>query len=103
MAKHRTNQEWQTLLAEFETTHLTKRAFFLQHNLSQSRFYAKRQQAKTSNVTGFVKAQVIEPSTLPASHPTTEGNMVLSINEIKLSLPQGTSAHYIAQLIGALS
>lgn len=106
MAIRRTNQEWQDLLTLYETSSLTKRAFFQQHTLSPSTFYAKRQQFKSlekPSAGSFVKAHVIEKHTQSPSCQATISNMTLSVNEIKLSIPQGTSAQYLAELIGALS
>ncbi|MDH1314878.1 hypothetical protein N5C36_12380 [Shewanella xiamenensis] len=43
MAKSRTNQEWQTLIKQSESSSLSKLAFCKLNDLNPSKFYAKRQ------------------------------------------------------------
>ncbi|MGF1746858.1 IS66 family insertion sequence element accessory protein TnpA, partial [Vibrio minamisatsumaniensis] len=66
MAKRRTNKEWQTLFEQYQSSHLSQRVFCERNGLSLSTFYAKRQQLQTTesaNISGFVKAEVIEKTT----------------------------------------
>ena len=106
MAKRRTNQEWQTLFEQYQSSHLSQRVFCERNGLSLSTFYAKRQQLQTTesaNISGFVKAEVIEKTTRYQVTQTPVANMTLSINDVELSIPQGTPVAYLAELIGVLS
>ncbi|WP_442478234.1 IS66 family insertion sequence element accessory protein TnpA, partial [Vibrio thalassae] len=42
MAKRRSNQEWQALFEQYESSNITQRVFCEQHGLSLSTFFAKR-------------------------------------------------------------
>ena len=42
MAKRRSNQEWQALLEQYESSNITQRVFCEQHGLSLSTFFGKR-------------------------------------------------------------
>ena len=106
MVTRRTNQEWQTLFECYESSHLTQRAFCEHHGLSLSTFHAKRQQLahlQRPQTNGFVKANVVEQTTRYHMTQTPTANMTLFVNDVELSIPQGTPAPYIAELIGALS
>ena len=50
----------------------------------------------------FVRAEVVEKTTKYKAQSAT-ANMTLLINDVELSIPQGTPAAYLAELIGALS
>ncbi|WP_338141156.1 IS66 family insertion sequence element accessory protein TnpB [Vibrio anguillarum] len=72
---------------------------------SLSTFFAKRRQLQTVNQSefvGFVKAEIVEKTTKYQAQIAT-ANMTLLINDVELSIPQGTPATYLAELIGALS
>lgn len=106
MAKRRTDQEWQTLFEQYESSQLSQRVFCERHDLSLSTFYAKRQQLHCSGPSqtgGFIKAEVVEKTTRYQMTQTPIANMTLFINDVELSIPQGTPASYLAELIGALS
>lgn len=106
MVKRRTNKEWQTLFEKYQSSHLSQRVFCERNELSLSTFYAKRQQLQTTesaNISGFVKAEVIEKTTRYQMAQAPVANMTLSINNVELSVPQGTPVRYLAELIGALS
>lgn len=106
MAKRRTDQEWLTLFKKCESSQLSQRVFCERHALSLSTFYAKRQQLQCTekpNTGGFVKAEVIEKTTRYQMTHAPIANMTLFIDNVELSLPQGTPATYVAELIGALS
>ena len=98
MGKRRNNQEWQTLIEQSESSSLSTLAFCKLNELNPSTFYAKRQQL---NKTDFVRAEVIEKTTRYQAQIAT-ADMTLLINDVELSIPQGTSASYLAELIGAL-
>ena len=103
MGKRHTNQEWQTLIAQSESSSLSTLAFCKLNELNPSTFYAKRQQLKKADVSqGFVRAEVVEKTTKYQAQIAT-ANMTLLINDVELSIPQGTPATYLAELIGALS
>ena len=106
MAKRRTDQEWKNLFEQYESSQLSQRVFFERHGLSVSTFYAKRQQlqcSEQSQTGGFIKAEVVEKTTRYQMTQTPVANMTLFINDVELSIPQGTPAAYLAELIGALS
>ncbi|MBY7672659.1 IS66 family insertion sequence element accessory protein TnpA [Vibrio anguillarum] len=106
MAKRRTNKEWQTLFEKYQSSHLSQRVFCERNELSLSTFYAKRQQLQTTesaNIGGFVRAEVIEKTTRYQVAQAPVANMTLSINDVELSIPQGTPVAYLAELIGVLS
>ncbi|MEZ9311011.1 IS66 family insertion sequence element accessory protein TnpB [Vibrio sp. 10N.286.49.F3] len=106
MAKRRTNQEWQTLLEQYEKCNVTQRVFCEQHGVSLSTFFAKRQQLQTAEqpeIARFVKAEVVEKTTKYQAVQIPTVNMTLLVNDIELSIPQGTPATYLAELIRALS
>ncbi|EGQ9612960.1 TPA: IS66 family insertion sequence element accessory protein TnpB [Vibrio cholerae] len=106
MAKRRTDQEWQTLFEQYESSQLSQRVFCERHDLSLSTFYAKRQQLRCSGQSqtgGFIKAEVVEKTTRYQMTQTPIANMSLLINDVELSIPQGTPVSYLAELIGALS
>ena len=103
MGKRRTNQEWQTLIAQSESSSLSTLAFCKLKDINPSTFYAKRQQLNKIEVSqGFVKAEVIEKTTKYQAQIAT-ANMTLLVSDVELSIPQGTPAAYLAELIGALS
>ncbi len=103
MRKRRTNQEWQMLIDQSESSSLSTLVFCKLNELNPSTFYAKRQQlSKTDVFLGFVRAEVVEKTTKYQAQIAT-ANMTLLINDVELSIPQGTPATYVAELIGALS
>ena len=106
MANRRTDQEWKTLFEHYESSQLSQRVFCERHGLSLSTFYAKRQRlmrSETSNSSGFIKAEVTEKTTRLHVAKAPVANMTLFIDNLELSIPQGTPAAYLAELIGALS
>lgn len=103
MAKRRSNQEWQRLIDKSESSALSTLAFCKLHELNPSTFYAKRQQLNNTEIyQGFVRAEVIEKTTQYHAQMAT-ANMTLLVNNVELSIPQGTPAAYLAEIIGALS
>ena len=103
MGKRRTNQEWQALIEQSESSSLSTLAFSKLKEINPSTFYAKRQQLnKTDASQGFVKAEVVEKTTKYQAQLVT-ANVTLLVHDVELSIPQGTPATYLAELIGALS
>ena len=104
MGKRRTNQEWKMLIEQSESSSLSKLAFCKLNDLNPSTFYAKRQQLNETEISqGFVRAEVVEKTTKYQADQRLTTNMTLLVNDIELSIPQGTPAAYLAELIGALS
>ncbi len=82
---------------------LSTRAFCKLNELNPSTFYAKRLQLKKASFSqSFVRAEVVEKTTKYQAQ-IAAANMTLLVNDVELSIPQGTPAPYIAELIGALS
>jgi uncharacterized protein (DUF1499 family) len=103
MRKRRTNQEWQMLIEKSASSSLSTLAFCKLNEINPSTFYAKRQQLNKIAISqGFVKAEVIEKTTKYQAQIATV-SMTLLVNDVELSIPQGTPATYLAELIGALS
>ncbi|OLQ83798.1 transposase [Photobacterium proteolyticum] len=105
MSKRRTDQEWQTLILEYENSTLTLKEFCKQHRLACSTFSAKRsliKRAEGNAESGFVRAQVVESTTEYHFAKPVPANMTLSFNEVELSIPQGTPPEYLANLMRAL-
>ena len=103
MGKRYTNQEWQTLIEQSESSSLSILAFCKLNELNPSTFYAKRLQLKKASFSqSFVRAEVVEKTTKYQAQIAT-ANMTLLINDVELSIPQGTPMAYLAELIGALS
>ncbi|MFA0039277.1 IS66 family insertion sequence element accessory protein TnpB [Vibrio chagasii] len=104
MAKRRTNQEWQMLIEQSESSSLSTLAFCKHNGLNPSTFYAKRQQlSKTELSQGFVKAEIVEKTTRYQASQVAVANMTLLVNDVELSIPQGTPSSYLAELIRELS
>ncbi|MFH4481280.1 IS66 family insertion sequence element accessory protein TnpA [Vibrio diabolicus] len=94
------------MFEQYESSQLSQRVFCERHVLSVSTFYAKRQQLQCSGppqTGGFIQAEVVEKKTRYQMTQTPVDNMTLFINDVELSIPQGTPAAYVAELIGALS
>lgn len=103
MGKRRTNQEWKTLIEQSESSSLSALAFCKLKEINPSTFYSKRQQLNKIEVSQrFVKTEVVEKTTKYQAQIAT-ANMTLLVNDVELSIPQGTPAAYLAELIGALS
>lgn len=105
MAKRRTDQEWKALFERYESSQLSQRVFCERHGLSLSTFYAKRQltRSETASAGAFIKAEVTEKTTRLHVANAPVANMTLFIDNLELSIPQGTPAAYLAELIGTLS
>jgi len=106
MAQRRTNQEWQSLLEQYESAHLSQKVFCERHGMSLATFHAKRQQLRQTeetNHSSFVQAEIVEIRTHYQAAQIPVANITLSVNHIELSVPQGTPVAYLAELIGALA
>lgn len=99
MAIRRTDQEWETLLERYESSNITQRAFCEQNELSLSTFFTKRPGLKViaqPMPVGFARAEVVEKTTKHQAAQAETVNMTLSLNNVELSIPQGTPANYLA-------
>ncbi|MCQ1061421.1 IS66 family insertion sequence element accessory protein TnpA [Photobacterium sp. DNB23_23_1] len=104
--QRRSNQEWLAIFRQFENSSLTQREFCRRHDISTSTFFAKRRLLECdsgSQQGGFIRAEVVEQTTHYQVANPIASNMTLSVNDIELSIPQGTPAAYVAELIGSLS
>ncbi|WP_098416332.1 IS66 family insertion sequence element accessory protein TnpA [Vibrio sp. ES.051] len=93
------------MFEQYESSNITQRAFCEQHRLSLSTFFSKRRQLQTTDQSesiGFVRAEIVENTTKYQAQIAT-ANMILLINDVERSIPQGTPATYLVELIGALS
>ena len=91
------------LIKQSESSSLSILAFCKLNELNPSTFYAKRLQLKKASFSqSFVRAEVVEKTTKYQAQIAT-ANMTLLINDVELSIPQGTPMAYLAELIGALS
>lgn len=106
--QRRSDQEWLAIFQRYENSSLTQREFCRQNKLSTSTFFAKRRLLELSSEkqhqSGFIRAEVVEQTTThyQMAKPVA-ANMTLSFNDVELSIPPGTPAEYLAELIGALS
>ncbi|MGF1728464.1 IS66 family insertion sequence element accessory protein TnpA [Photobacterium kasasachensis] len=104
--QRRSNQEWLAIFQQFENSTLTQREFCRRHDISTSTFFAKRRLLECTGENqagGFVRAEVVEQTTHYQVAKPIASNMTLSVNDVELSIPLGTPASYVAELIGALS
>lgn len=105
MTPRRSEQEWQTLIQQCEESTLSTKEFCRQCQLTTSTFYAKKKQLsvdKSEQSGGFVRAKITERVAQYQAVSAPVANMILTINDVELSLPQGTPAIYLAELIEAL-
>lgn len=94
MAKRRSNQEWQALFQHYESSNMAQRVLCEQHGLSLSTFFAIRRQPHStiqSTPVGFVRAEVVE-KTMKYQAQIATASMTLLVNDVELSIPQGTPA-----------
>ncbi|WP_419243607.1 IS66 family insertion sequence element accessory protein TnpA [Photobacterium leiognathi] len=92
MGKRHTNQKWQTLIEQSESSSLSTLAFCKLNELDPSTFYAQRQQLKKVDVSqGVVREEVVEKTTKYQAQ-IASANMTLLVNDVELSIPQGTVA-----------
>jgi hypothetical protein len=59
----------------------------------------RRKHIEKPNAVGFVKTEVVEKTTKYQATHIAVANMTLLINDVELSIPQGTPAAYLAELI----
>ena len=105
MVHRRSDQEWLELLQQYESSTLTQKEFCQKNKLALSTFFTKRRSLQCSDEScqgGFVRAEVVEQTTRYNVAQPTLANMILSFNHVKLSVPQGIPANYLAELINAL-
>ncbi|EPP25454.1 hypothetical protein L910_0607 [Vibrio fluvialis PG41] len=59
----------------------------------------RRKHIEKPNAVGFVKTEVVEKTTKYQATHIAVASMTLLINDVELSIPQGTPAAYLAELI----
>lgn len=59
----------------------------------------RRKHIEKPNAVGFVKTEVVEKTTKYQATHIAVANMTLLINDVELSIPQGTPAAYLEELI----
>lgn len=92
IGKRHTNQKWQTLIEQSESSSLSTLAFCKLNELNPSTFYAQSQQLKKVDVSqGVVREEVVEKTTKYQAQ-IASANMTLLVNDVELSIPQGTVA-----------
>ncbi len=82
--------------------HCQRVHFVSSMNSIPQRFMLSACNSKASFSQSFVRAEVVEKTTKYQAQ-IAAANMTLLVNDVELSIPQGTPAPYIAELIGALS
>ena len=103
--KHRSQAQWQNLIQQQIDSDLNAAEFCRQQGLSSKTFYKRRlAQSSTSNVktppSSFIK--ITKPTTAVVSG--TSGTVgILHYHHSQLHLLPGTDAHWLAQLMQALS
>ncbi|MEZ8579181.1 IS66 family insertion sequence element accessory protein TnpB [Vibrio splendidus] len=105
MTPRRSEQEWQTLIQQCEESTLSTKEFCRQNQLTTSTFYAKRKHMNVDEPQqsgGFIRAKTTERVAQYQEPSAPVAHMTLTINDVELSLPQGTPAVYLAELIRAL-
>ena len=93
----RSQEQWQTLIDDQQTSGLTIIDYCQQQELSISSFYAvKKKLSLTSG--NFVRAKITQQVELIEE----KALITLSIGKANVSLPSTTSATYLSQLLRAL-
>ena len=103
--KHRSQAEWQSIIQQQKDSGLSAIAFCRQQGLSSKTFYKRRQaQCATPSVDtshpSFIK--ITKPSTRIVSS-TSEPVGILHYHNSQLHIQSSTDAHWLAQLMQALS
>ena len=93
----RSQEQWQTLIDDQQTSGLTIIDYCQQQQLSTSSFYAiKKKLGMTSG--NFVRAKITQQVELIEE----KALITLSIGKVNISLPSTTSPTYLSQLLRAL-
>jgi len=103
--KHRNHAEWQSIIQQQKDSGLNAAAFCRQQGLSSKTFYKRR---ATHNAAPDLEAshssfiKINKPSTgIAANTPCSVG--ILHYHTSQLHIHSGTDAHWLAQLMQALS
>jgi hypothetical protein len=95
MRKNRTKAEWQTLIDEFEQSHLSQAEFCAQRGLNAKYFSLRRMKLKAQPEAGaFVQAV--------ADKPSSPHYITLQYGPVTLQVPV-TSVQLVTQLVKALA
>ena len=93
----RSQEQWQTIIDDQQTSGLTIIDYCQQQQLSTSSFYAvKKKLGLTSG--NFVRAKITQQVELIEA----QDSITLTIGKANVSLPSTTSATYLSQLLRAL-
>jgi len=96
----RSQEQWQTIIEDQQTSGLTIIDYCRQQQLSPSSFYAvKKKLGLTSG--NFVRAKITQQVELTEAQERGE-TITLTIGKTNVSLPSTTSATYLSQLLRAL-
>jgi len=96
----RSQEQWQTIIEDQQTSGLTIIDYCRQQQLSPSSFYAvKKKLGLTSG--NFVRAKITQQVELTEAQERGE-TITLTIGKANVSLPSTTSATYLSQLLRAL-
>ena len=91
--QRRTSEEWERLIAEYDASNETIKAFCLRHALAPSNFYKRRLARTGAPSSAFAKARRAAP---PVS------SVVIQVNEVTLSCDTQTSVAWVTELVDAL-
>jgi len=93
----RSQEQWQTLIDDQQTSDLTIIDYCQQQQLSTSSFYAaKKKLGLTSG--NFVRAKITQQVEILE----VQGSITLTMGKANVCLPSTTSAIYLSQLLRAL-
>jgi putative transposase len=94
----RSQEQWQTLIDDQQTSGLTIIDYYQQQQqLSTSSFYAIKKKLSLSSG-NFVRAKITQQVEILEA----QGSITLTIGKANVSLPSTTSATYLSQLLRAL-
>ena len=98
MRTTRSQEQWQTILNEQQTSGLTIIEYCREHQLSTSSFYVFRKKFGLAS-SSFVRAKVTQQIELIAHQQPIE----LTLGKAKLTFPSSISATYLGQVLRELA
>ena len=101
--RRRSDAEWQQLIEQQQRSGLSAHAFCQQQGLTSKTFYKRRQalRQQTTAVDSTERFIKVQPTSTPVAATATTA--VLQYHDLKLQLPAGVGAGWLAQLMRALS
>ena len=91
----RSQEQWQSIIEDQQSSGLTIIDYCRQHKLSLTSFYAHRKKLDLTQ-SGFIRAKVTQQIEFETR---SEENISLRVGNATLSLPSSTSASYLAQIL----